>query len=434
MGIDRPDDLADIANLGLTLADAKRMLTGLQQEIVAAQARNHAVRRPDCRRCSGVCHVKDHRERAVATLFGQVTVRLPRFHCATCGGVEAGIGWPLQCRSTPELDQLQAHLSALMTYRTAADVLEHMFPVDAGKDAETLRRRTLKIGAALRNDAVARPETMASAIVVSLDSTFIRRCEDGNRHLEVRVGNVETQSGGRQVFGTVSRAETDITALIQRTLETTGRADTTKMTAFTDGCAGLRTVLANAGVTKPPILDWFHIAMRLQHTKLAAANLSTDDPDRVTAKAMIVAEVERLHWRIWNGKAKNARRSIKRIRKVMHVFKGERSRGTTGVPSRKLWHALHAIDKYLRGQAAWLVNYAKRYRAGERVGTSITEGTANFLVNRRMNKSQQMRWSREGADLLLQVRCAVYNGTLGAGFGHRFEPISNADPAFAKAA
>jgi hypothetical protein len=36
-----------------------------------------------------------------------------------------------------------------MTYRTAADVVEQMFPVDAGKDAETLRRRTLKIGAAL---------------------------------------------------------------------------------------------------------------------------------------------------------------------------------------------------------------------------------------------------------------------------------------------
>ena len=44
----------------------------------------------------------------------------------------------------------------------------------------------------------------------------------------------------------------------------------------------------------------------------------------------------------------------------MHVFKGEHSQGAKGVPSRKLWHALHAIDKYLGGQAAWLVNYAKR--------------------------------------------------------------------------
>jgi hypothetical protein len=34
----------------------------------------------------------------------------------------------------------------------------------------------------------------------------------------------------------------------------------------------------------------------------------------------------------------------------------------------------------------------------------------------------------------LQVRCAVYNGTLGVGSGHRFDRISNANPAFAKAA
>ena len=86
MEIDRPDDLGDIAHLGLTLAEAKRLLAGLQQEIVAAQARGHAVRRPDCRSCGGVCHVKDYRDHAVATLFGQVTVRLPRFHCAACGG------------------------------------------------------------------------------------------------------------------------------------------------------------------------------------------------------------------------------------------------------------------------------------------------------------------------------------------------------------
>ena len=63
----------------------------------------------------------------------------------------------------------------------------------------------------------------------------------------------------------------------------------------------------------------------------------------------------------------------------------------------------NALDGYLIGQSNWLVNYAERHRAGLRVGTAITEGTANFLVNRRMNKGQQMRWSRRGADLLLQV-------------------------------
>ena len=93
-----------------------------------------------------------------------------------------------------------------------------------------------------------------------------------------------------------------------------------------------------------------------------------------------------------------------------------------------------ALDGYLVGQADWTVNYAERHRAGLRVGTAITEGTANFLVNRRMNKSQQMRWSRRGADLLLQVRCAVYNGTFCSGSGQRFAPANDTHPGFAAAA
>jgi hypothetical protein len=434
MTINRPDDLDDIANLGLTVADGKRVLAGLQQEIVAAQARSHSVRRPECRRCSGVCHVKDYRNHEVATHFGQVTVRLPRFRCAGCGGIEAGAGWPSHCRSTPELDQLQAHFSALMPYRVAADVLKRVFPVDAGKDPETVRRHTLKIGAALRNDAGARPELAVAAVAVTLDSTFIRSCEDGERHLEVRVGNVETETNGRQVFGAVAKTDTDIEALIRRNLDAVGRTEDTVLTAFTDGCSGLRRILADAGITELPILDWFHIGMRLQHLKQTANGLSADDPARVAAKTVIVEEVERLHWRLWNGKAKDAQISIDRIRAVMHHFQGEQGKRKSIAPSRKLWTALHALDGYLTGQSDWMVNYAERHRAGLRVGTAITEGTANFLVNRRMNKSQQMRWSRRGANLLLQVRCAVYNGTLGSGYGQRFHPANDTQPQAAIAA
>ena len=140
---------------------------------------------------------------------------------------------------------------------------------------------------------------------------------------------------------------------------------------------------------------------------------------------MIVEEVERLRWRLWNGKAKDAKVSIDRIRAVMHHFRGEPGRRRSIAPSRKLWTALQALDGYLVGQSERLVDYGERHRAGLRVGTALTEGTANFLVNRRMNKSQQMRWSRRGADRLLQVRCAVYNGTLGSGFGLRFYPAND---------
>src|SRR3954449_7768758 len=435
MRIAKPDTLADLGTLGLSLAESKQLLAGIQREIVAAQARVHAVHRPECRGCGASCRVKDYRHHAIATPFGQVAVRLPRFRCAGCGAAEAGGQWPSHVRSTPELDRLRAQLSALMTYRTAAEVLAQLFPVDAGADPETLRRYTFKTAEALPMWAETKPlPTRAEAIVVTLDSTFIRSCGAGQRHLEVRIGNAETTTGRRQVFGAVAKAETDLGALIRRSLDAVGRTEGTTLTAFTDGCPGLRRILLDAGVDGLPILDWFHVAMRLRHLTQIAGGLSSEGPERAAAKAVIVEEVERLRWRLWNGKAKDAKVSIDRIRAVMHHFRGKPGSRRSIAPSRKLWTALQALDDYLVGQSDRLVDYGERHRAGLRVGTALTEGTANFLVNRRMAKSQQMRWSRRGANRLLQVRCAVYNGTLGASFGQRFFAANNALPKVAAAA
>jgi hypothetical protein len=229
----------------------------------------------------------------------------------------------------------------------------------------------------------------------------------------------------------VAKTDTSIAALIQRGLAEVGHTTNTAITAFTDGCSGLRSILVDAGVTATPYLDWFHIAMRLQHAETTAGTLPADTPEREHARAVIVAEVDRLHWRIWNGRAKDAQITLKRIRDVLPVFEGDGGRKND--PAwRRLWKALRGIDRYLSNQSTWLVNYAERHRAGLRVGTALTEATANFLVNRRMNKSQQMRWSRHGADLLLQVRCAVLNGKLGSGIGQLFK--ANPGSEMAKAA
>src|SRR3954464_6829512 len=429
MQIARPDDLTDLATLGLPLAEGKQLLAGVQQELVAAQARLHAARHPACRSCSTTCRIKDYRQHAIATLFGQVALRLPRYCCVGCGVTEAGLGWPSHIRSTPELDRLRAQLAALMPYRTATEVLGQGFPVDAGADPETRRRHTFKIAEAVAaQETMQPPPTGAEAIVAPQDSTFIRSCGTSQRHLEVRIGNVETASGRWQVFGAVAKTDTDLAGLIRRSLNAVGRTEGTALTAFTDGCPGLRRILLDAGVAGLPILDWFHVAMRLQHLTQIAGGLSSDGPERAAATAVIVEEVERLRWRLWNGKAKDAKVSIDRIRAVKHHFRGEPGSRRSIAPSRKLWTALRALDGYLVGQSDRLIDYGERHRAGLRVGTALTKGTANFLVNRRMNKSQQMRWSRRGADRLLQVPGAVYNGTLGIGLGQRFQAANDPPP------
>jgi hypothetical protein len=198
MEISRPDGASNIADLGLTLSEAKQLLARVQQAIVAAQAGDLAARRPECPSCSVRCHVNRRRCHLLATPFGKVTVQLPRFRCGKCGHIERCVTWPSHCRSTPELDLLRAHLSALMPFRAAADVLTHLLPADVGMSPETLRAHTLKIGAQLYDISTAKPVAPATSITVTTDSTFIRSCEAGNRHLEVRLATSRHPTvGGR---------------------------------------------------------------------------------------------------------------------------------------------------------------------------------------------------------------------------------------------
>src|SRR3954467_1686737 len=145
---------------------------------------------------------------------------------------------------------------------------------------------------------------------------------------------LQTSDGARQVFAAVTKTDTAIEALIRRGLAEVGQTADTELTAFTDGCSGLRSILVNAGFTEPPGLDWFHIAMRLQHAGKTASTLPADTPERENARAMIVAEVDRLHWRIWNGKATDATVTLERIRAVMPAFQREPGERQRDLPSR----------------------------------------------------------------------------------------------------
>jgi hypothetical protein len=46
---------------------------------------------------------------------------------------------------------------------------------------------------------------------------------------------------------------------------------------------------------------------------------------------------------------------------------------------------------YIERNSGSLVNYGERYRAGERISTGFTESAANYVVNKRFSKRQQMQ-------------------------------------------
>src|SRR4051794_4826637 len=77
MELGRPGNLHDIADLGLTLPEAKQLLACVQQAVVAVQARDHATLRPDCASCGERFRIKDWRSRRVA-MYRAVQIQATR--------------------------------------------------------------------------------------------------------------------------------------------------------------------------------------------------------------------------------------------------------------------------------------------------------------------------------------------------------------------
>jgi hypothetical protein len=79
---------------------------------------------------------------------------------------------------------------------------------------------------------------------------------------------------------------------------------------------------------------------------------------------------------------------------------------------QKLQQAVHEFHVYITTNQAFLVNYGDRYRNGETISSAFVESTVNEVISKRFAKKQQMRWTKEGAQQLLQVRILVLNNTL----------------------
>src|SRR4051812_21037636 len=70
------------------------------------------------------------------------------------------------------------------------------------------------------------------------------------------------------------------------------------------------------------------------------------------------------------------------------------------------------LKEFLKNNSSILVNYARARREGRRISTAPAKSVMNHLVNRRMSKRQQMRWSVKGAQLMLQARVDLLDGYL----------------------
>jgi hypothetical protein len=168
--------------VGLTLADGKRTLAGLQDHLVQAQTQEYCRQRRLCSHCGLQRPLKDIRVRRLLSVFGTVEVRAPRFLPCRCAVTRRHTLNPvaeiIPNRCTPEYQRTITKMGALLPYARARTLMSEFLPLDDVPAVETTRRRTMRVGARLEQQAVAShpfaPAAEAQAIALSIDGGHVR--------------------------------------------------------------------------------------------------------------------------------------------------------------------------------------------------------------------------------------------------------------------
>jgi hypothetical protein len=269
------------ATLGLGLEEGKAILAALRRHLVAAQVDEHRRGRRRCDRCGAQRPLKDWRPRRLASLFGVVEVRAPRFGPCRCGIAcrrpitPAAEIMPDRC--TPEHERVVAAMGAALPYRRALGLLAEFFPLGNAPVVETTRQRTLRVGARLERAALAPPRPPAtppeaSSIALAIDGGHVRSVRSQQvRSFEVMVAQVSGDEGRSVVFGGVPAEADRQPQQLRGVLLRLGATPGTPVAILSDGADGPRS-LGEAACIGPTnhVLDWFHLAIRIQHVAQAA--------------------------------------------------------------------------------------------------------------------------------------------------------------------
>ena len=138
-----------IEQVGLTLAEAKTLLTALQQRIVERQAAAFLSVHRHCQACGQALRMKGHHSRTFRTLFGTITCTSPRLHHCPCTPRTATTFSPLTVLlsepSAPELLFMETKWASLVSYGLTVQALRDFLPVEDTLSVSTVRTNALAV-------------------------------------------------------------------------------------------------------------------------------------------------------------------------------------------------------------------------------------------------------------------------------------------------
>jgi hypothetical protein len=225
------------------------------------------------------------------------------------------------------------------------------------------------------------------------------------------LAQVSNDDGKQVVFSSMPAEADRQREQLRGVLHALGATSATPVTILSDGADGPRSLgeAASVGPTHH-VLDWFHLSMRIQHAAQAAKSWPEASAEDRKAGTSFAETIERIRWRLWHGQV---RRGLELIGETMATLEATaKTTPSATLAALKVARLLGELETYVCGQSDIIIDYATARRRKEPISTAVTESTVQWLLHRRMNAQQQMRWTPRGAHLMLKVRCAVMNATL----------------------
>ena len=409
-------DLSD-ETLGLTLAEAKDLLASVQEKMVNYQTEEYIQQQRNCPQCGNVRTRKGQHEIVFRSLFGKLKLHSPRLYTCSCQTQSQRSFSPLaEClseRTAPELLYLQTKWASLMSYGLTVDLLEEVLPINTNvatvyremhKAAERIESELGDEQYSFIDSCMREWESLPEPdppLTVGIDGCYIHGREGDNRKagwFEVIVGKSITEQGENKRFAFVHDYDEKPKRRLSELLKAQGLQLNQTVTFLSDGGDTVRDLQFYHTPFSEHVLDWFHITMRITVMTQMAKGL----PKKKEYKD-IETNLERLKWYLWNGNVFQALQLIDSLVIDLEIFKDEDS------SVRKLWSTASEFQTYINNNGGFIPNYRDRYFYGEAISTGFVESTVNQVVSKRMVKKQQMRWTKKGAHLLLQVRTQVLN-------------------------
>ena len=434
-------DEVSIEGLGLSLADGKALLSWVQRLVVQRQVAARNCAQAACPRCGKPRSVKDHHSVTYRSLFGKVSARVTRWMpCAGCGRGAApapsGQRWV-----AAELLYVQARLAATLPYARCFEILDLLLPSGAAAAPSTVRQRALGAGqrldvqglAARPTDAVVRAGA-ATKVCIGMDGGYVRHCHPGRCHtryrkhgaadFEVVAGRLLGHGATRSVAFVRSadpHSERRVRALVAPYAQS--------LEIFTDGDVLLRSWQESTAPKQTHILDWYHLRRRVDNLDRLLHRREVGQQLRPRVHDRLSMLDRNLQWRLWHGRGLEV---MRRLRIMLLILDRRSIRGKAmAVALRK---AIVELHEYLQNNADSLPHYAERWRQGQRISSAFAESAVNQIIDKRMSKSQQMRWDPRSAHELLQVRVRLLDGQLRADFQNWYPGMPSNEPTWRLAA